>query len=62
MHCNGCATKIKKNLATIGIDQTEVDVANGKVKVIYDSEKSVLTDVKNKITEVGFQVESVELE
>jgi copper chaperone len=63
IHCNGCATKIKKSLDTLNMNhETEVNVESGNVKVIYDADKAGLTDIKSKISEVGFQVESVELE
>lgn len=63
IHCNGCAAKIKKNLDTLNMDHTtDVNAATGKVKIIYDSDRAGLSDIKSKITELGFQVESVELE
>lgn len=63
IHCGGCVTKIKNNLNTISNElETDVDVKEGKVKVVYDGEKVSLSDIKSKITEVGFSVESVELE
>ncbi len=63
IHCNGCATKIKKSLDSLNMNhETEVNIESGNVKVIYDADKAGLTDIKSKISEVGFQIESVELE
>ncbi|MGZ3788863.1 MAG: heavy-metal-associated domain-containing protein [Bacteriovorax sp.] len=63
MHCNGCAGKIKNNLGALAIlEEAQIDVAAGKVKVVFDAEKSTLSEIKNKIEAAGFTVESVELE
>lgn len=63
IHCGGCAGKIKNSVAELGIEhQTEVDVATGNVKVQFDGTKASVSDIKSKITAVGFQVESVQLE
>lgn len=63
IHCNGCATKIKKSIDALNMEHTtDVNVETGNVKVIFDAEKASLSDIKSKIQEVGFQVESVEIE
>lgn len=63
IHCNGCATKIKKSIDSLNMEHTtDVNVETGNVKVIFDAEKASLSDIKSKIQEVGFQVESVEIE
>jgi copper chaperone len=63
IHCDGCAAKIKKNLETLNIDLiSEVNIKTGDVKIVFDAGKTGLNELKSKITEVGFQVESVELE
>ena len=63
IHCNGCATKIKNSIATLGIEHVlNVNVESGQVEVSYQADKSSLGEIKSKITDVGFQVESVEVE
>ena len=63
IHCNGCVSKITEALDSLNMDQiTEVNIETGNVKVTYDSKKAGLSDIKSKISELGFQVESVELE
>lgn len=63
IHCNGCVSKITKSLDTLNMDHsTDVNIETGEVKIVYDADKVGLSDIKSKITEVGFQVESVELE
>jgi copper chaperone len=63
IHCNGCASKIQKGLDSLNMEHTtNVNVETGDVKIIFDSDKAGLSDIKSKITEAGFQVESVELE
>jgi copper chaperone CopZ len=63
IHCDGCASKIKKSLDTLNIEHvTEVNTKTGQVKIIFDADKAGLSDIKSKITDVGFQIESVELE
>ncbi|MDO9180831.1 MAG: heavy-metal-associated domain-containing protein [Bacteriovorax sp.] len=63
IHCGGCATKIIKSLDTLNMDQTtDINVETGAVKISYNADKASLSQIKTKITEVGYQVESVELE
>ena len=63
MHCEGCANKIKTGLVAIDNEcKTEIEVASGKVLVSFNSSKTNVAEIKNKITSIGFQVESVELE
>ena len=63
IHCDGCVSKITKSLDTLNMEHlTDVNIKTGNVKIIFDAEKASLSDIKSKITEVGFQVESVELE
>lgn len=63
IHCNGCALKIKKGLDTLNMDHvTDVNIETGEVKIIFDAEKGRLSEIKSKIMEAGFQVESVEFE
>jgi copper chaperone len=63
IHCNGCASKIQKGVESLGIDQeTQVDVATGVVRVKYNSEQANAIEIKNKIEEAGYTVESLSLE
>lgn len=63
IHCNGCATKIKNSIETLAANTTtDVEVASGRVSVDFDSNKTTVGDIKKKIFDVGFQVESVEIE
>ena len=63
IHCNGCATKIKNSIDTLFANSiTDVEVTSGKVTVQFNSEIATVADIKKKIIDVGFQVESVEIE
>lgn len=63
IHCSGCALKIKQGLDTLNINHTtDVNIETGNVKVVFDAEKAGLAEIKSKIIEAGFQVESIELE
>jgi len=63
IHCNGCVSKITKGLDSLNMDHiTEVNIETGNVKIAFDSKKAGLSDIKSKFFELGFQVESVELE
>lgn len=63
MHCGGCASKIKKSIEELGVEQnTEVDVGKGSVKIQFDGTKTTVAELKSKIAAVGFQIESVNLE
>ncbi len=63
IHCGGCASKIKNAISQINAQNTtEVDVGSGQVTVKFDSGSTSTSSLKNAITSVGFEVESVELE
>ena len=63
IHCNGCATKINKSLDSLKIDLvTDVNIESGDVKIIFNADQTGISEIKSKIIEAGFQVESVELE
>lgn len=63
IHCGGCANKIKTAISQINAqNSTDVDVASGEVTVKFDSGNTSTSTLKNAITSVGFEVESVELE
>lgn len=63
IHCNGCARKIIKSLDTLESEHsTDINIDTGDLKIIFDSKKTGISEIKTKITDAGFQVESVELE
>jgi copper chaperone len=63
MHCGGCAAKIKRSVGDLHIEHTlKIDVDTGVVNIEFDSAETSVSKLKNCITQVGFQVEKVELE
>jgi copper chaperone len=63
MHCAGCADKIKRSVGDLHIEHSlAIDVASGIVKIKFDSAETSIAKLKSSITQVGFQVEKVELE
>lgn len=63
MHCQGCANKIINGLGALnkGQAKTSVDLNSKIVRVEFEQDLS-LSEIKSKITEVGFSIENVELE
>lgn len=62
IHCGGCANKIKTAIANLNIEQNvEVNVETGNVNVEFNSNESSIAKLKEAITSVGFEVESIEL-
>jgi Cu+-exporting ATPase len=53
-HCSAAVTKV--TTALDGVDQTDVDLENGKVTVAYDANAVSLDTIKAAITEEGFGV------
>lgn len=63
MHCGGCAAKIKRSVGDLHIEhELAVDVPSGKVAIKFNSAETSVAKLKASITQVGFQVEKVELE
>ena len=63
MHCGGCASKIKKSVEELNIENAiDVNVEKSLVNIKFNSEQSTIAVLKESITKAGFQVESVELE
>jgi copper chaperone len=63
MHCGGCASKIKRSVGDLHIEhEIQIDVENGKVHIDFNSAETSVGKLKDSITQVGFQVEKVELE
>ena len=63
IHCAGCADKIKRSIGDLHVEHSlAVDVATGKVNVKFNSAETSIAKLRDSITQVGFQVEKVELE
>lgn len=63
IHCGGCAQKIKNAVCAIDSgSQVEVDVGTGDVEVKFESGKLKMGQVKEAISQVGFSIESMEIE
>ena len=57
MECGGCENRIKNALSTIeGIESVDADYKTGIVKVKSD-EKVEKEEMKEKIEDIGFEVE-----
>ena len=56
MTCNHCKANVHNNLSTIvGIENIEIDLESGRVKIIGDDID--LTEVKSKVESIGYQYE-----
>ena len=54
LKCGGCANSIKKGILTIdGIREVTVDLETSKVTV-DTSDNSIISDVKNKLSQMGY--------
>ena len=63
MHCMGCANKIQNGLN--GLDkilESKVDQSFTSVEIELHDSKVSMGQIKQKITDLGFTVESIELE
>jgi copper chaperone CopZ len=57
MHCEGCESRIKKMLPRIdSVDDVTADRNTEKVTFSSDGTPKTLNAVKEKITELGYQV------
>ncbi|WP_299106520.1 heavy-metal-associated domain-containing protein [uncultured Tenacibaculum sp.] len=53
LKCGGCAATIKKGVSNIsGVEEVDVDVE--KSIVSFSSEESLLTEVKEKLSKLGY--------
>lgn len=60
IHCDGCATSIRKALeGSTGVRRVEVDVPGKKVHVEFDEAGVSSADVRDRIEGAGFDVASV---
>ena len=58
MVCNGCENRVKNALKTIeGVEEVEANYTNGIVKVTSKEEVEEST-LKEKIEDIGFEVEN----
>lgn len=63
IHCSGCADKIKRSIGDLHVEHSlTVDVATGKVNIKFNSAETSIAKLRDCITQVGYQVEKVELE
>jgi P-type Cu+ transporter len=61
IHCASCVLKIEKALGReAGIDSANVNFALGKLAVTYNPEQIKLSGIKDKIKEIGYEVEEEE--
>jgi copper chaperone len=57
MHCEGCENKIKKMLPRIdSVDEVKADRDAESVEFSYNGDADTLTAVKDKITDLGYEV------
>jgi len=62
IHCGGCANKIKTQLTKLSPEiESTVDVPAGIVSVTYPASTIKVSDIKAKLIEAGYGVESIEL-
>jgi copper chaperone CopZ len=54
MSCNHCVMAVKKELAKLNVESTEVAI--GSAKVIYDESKTDKAAIEKAINEAGFKV------
>ncbi len=58
LHCGSCASKIQKGLnKTVGVIETNADVATKIVTVKYDTEKTDDTKLRQVIADLGYKVD-----
>lgn len=63
MHCGGCASKIKKGVEILNIENAiDINIEKGLVNIKFDSNQSTIAVLKDSISKAGFQVESIEIE
>ena len=57
MHCVGCENRIKNSLSLIeGVKEVEANYQDGKVMIRCDNESN-LNEMKERINDLGFEVE-----
>ncbi|MFD2640018.1 copper chaperone CopZ [Piscibacillus salipiscarius] len=57
MSCGHCVSSVKGGVGSLdGVSNVEVDLANGKVDVIFDDSKTSEDQIKQAIDEEGYDV------
>ncbi len=57
MTCDGCVSSVKRALAAIdGVEGTDVNLANGEVKVTYDPARVGVSSLRDAMRGAGYEV------
>lgn len=57
MSCDGCVSAIKRALAAVdGVQDTDVNLATGEVKIQYDPQRAGTSSLQNAIRGAGYDV------
>ena len=58
MKCTGCSQRVERALKnTDGIKDASVDLDSKKAKISYNKDEISVQQIREKITDVGFEVE-----
>ncbi len=61
MHCASCALNIEKTLKkTEGVKEAMVNFSTSKATVVYDEEKTSISDINKRIEAAGYQAQTIE--
>lgn len=59
MTCMGCVASVKRLLGQVsGVSSVEVDLASGKAEIDFDAAQCGPADLRQAITDGGYQVEA----
>lgn len=57
MSCEGCVSAIRRALAAVdGVQNTEVNLTSGEVKIEYDPQRAGTSSLQNAIRGAGYDV------
>ncbi|TDM02499.1 copper chaperone CopZ [Macrococcus carouselicus] len=57
MTCQHCVNAVETSVGALdGVDNVNVDLDNGKVKVDYDDSKATVENIRDAIEEQGYEV------
>lgn len=57
MSCRHCKMAVERAVVGVnGVTEVEVNLEKGLLKVIYDSEKAALADIKQAVINAGYEV------
>lgn len=63
MTCAACANRVEKGLQKLpGVSEATVNFATEKANVVFDSEQASMTEVQNKIEQLGYGVQQEEVD